>query len=141
MDVRSWLVGVKKAERDWLLQSVGNSPYCTEIIRRKADFERLVKSRRRINLSSWLFAKVAQNEVGLRIGWTLPRTVGGAVVRNRIKRWLRNYFANKPPNAGEIRLDAAFFFRGATDRDLKKLTRKELEIEIEKLLGVLQRQP
>lgn len=28
----------------------------------------------------------------LRCGWTVPRQVGSAVVRNKLKRWCRDYF-------------------------------------------------
>lgn len=35
------------------------------------------------------------NESGTtRVGWTIPKFVGGAVVRNRLKRWCREYLRN-----------------------------------------------
>ena len=43
-----------------------------------------------------------QSPVGrLRLGWTLPRQVGPAVIRNRLKRWSRVYFRERI-KAGEI---------------------------------------
>lgn len=37
----------------------------------------------------------------LRLGWTLPRQVGSAVIRNKLKRWSRVYF-RECVKAGEI---------------------------------------
>lgn len=31
---------------------------------------------------------------GLLVGWTVSRKVGNAIVRNKIKRWCREYFRN-----------------------------------------------
>jgi ribonuclease P protein component len=62
-------------------------------LRRSEDFLRLKKVGRTIHVNSWILLAYAPNSEGvLRCGWTIPKFVGTAVVRNRIRRWLREFF-------------------------------------------------
>ena len=64
-------------------------------LRRKSDFEILKKRGKRIYANSWLILNYLQNsEHTNRYGWIIPNKVGGSVLRNRIKRWCREYFRN-----------------------------------------------
>ena len=51
----------------------------------------------------------------MRCGWTLPRYVGNAVVRNRLRRWSRVYFrtllAKMEPGAKTLPIDVNLVFR------------------------------
>lgn len=66
----------------------------------------------------------------MRCGWTLPRQVGPAVIRNRLKRWSRVYFRDRlkrgeslPPGLAEgMGVDINFVFRKADGEFYKKLS-------------------
>ena len=63
------------------------------ILRNRSDFLYIVKKGQRVYPADWLvFNFVVNPEEKMRCGWTLPRQVGPAVVRNRLKRWSRVYF-------------------------------------------------
>jgi len=64
----------------------------TSRILNRADFIRLAKSGNKIH-SDCFIAAVSKSEYGhVRIGITVTKKVGNAVVRNRIKRFVREYF-------------------------------------------------
>jgi ribonuclease P protein component len=61
-------------------------------IRRKADFDRAYASGRRVSSKSFtLILRDAQLDRA-RLGLTVPKRVGNAVVRNRVRRRLREAF-------------------------------------------------
>jgi ribonuclease P protein component len=54
----------------------------------------------------------AWNEQGvLRCGWTIPKKVGTAVERNRLKRWCREYVRNEIAPKVERGLDVNIVIR------------------------------
>ena len=60
---------------------------------RSAEFERVYReSRSHGNRYLVLYAFPREDEGGVRLGLTVPRKVGGAVERNRVKRLLREAF-------------------------------------------------
>jgi ribonuclease P protein component len=60
---------------------------------RSAEFERVYReSRSHGNRYLVLYAFPRDDEGGVRLGLTVPRQVGGAVERNRVKRLLREAF-------------------------------------------------
>lgn len=65
-------------------------------LRRKSDFKELSINGKTIRSSSWFLIKYKENqELSNRYGWTISKKVGNAVLRNRLKRWLREYFRDK----------------------------------------------
>ncbi len=61
---------------------------------RSAEFERVYReSRSHGNRYLVLYAFPREDADGVRLGLTVPRQVGGAVERNRVKRLLREAFA------------------------------------------------
>jgi ribonuclease P protein component len=63
------------------------------VIRRKQDFESLKLSGLRVTPNRWLLLSFKKNDLDhCRFGWTIGSKVGSAVVRNRFKRWCRDYF-------------------------------------------------
>lgn len=58
----------------------------------------------------------------MRCGWTLPRQVGPAVVRNRLKRWSRVYFRNRLKEGAGAPADINLVFRKAEGDFYKKLS-------------------
>ena len=66
-----------------------------QTLKRRADFLALKQQGRRIRPSKWLIINYKPNEIGhLRCGWTIPKKVGKAVVRNKLKRWCRECVRN-----------------------------------------------
>ena len=62
--------------------------------------------------SQWLVMKTINNSLPLsRYGFSVSRKVGNAVVRNRVKRWLREILRATPLKAGH---DIVFIVRPAT---------------------------
>lgn len=67
---------------------VVSPPY--KVLTRRLDFVNLIKNGKRIFPSSWMIINFDLNQSSeFRIGWTVPRGVGSAVIRNRLKRWCR----------------------------------------------------
>lgn len=59
-------------------------------LKKKSDFEKLKRFGKRIFLTPWLILNVAKNsEKSMRVGYTISGKVGGAVIRNKLKRWSR----------------------------------------------------
>ena len=57
----------------------------------------------------------------MRCGWTLPRYVGSAVIRNRLRRWSRVYFRQLLDSEQTLPIDVNLVFRRAEDDFYKKL--------------------
>ena len=75
-------------------------------LRRRAEFLILQKTGRRIQVNPWLILNFKPNDLGyLRVGWTFPRYVGGAVVRNRMRRWGRELVRSLPEEGLSLGLD------------------------------------
>lgn len=65
-------------------------------LRRKSDFQELYATGKTIKVCPWFFIKYKENqEPSNRFGWSISKKIGKAVVRNRLRRWLRNYFRHK----------------------------------------------
>jgi ribonuclease P protein component len=92
------------------------------VLKRRSDFLNLAKKGQRIRLTDWLILNFMKNPEGeMRCGWTLPRQVGGAVVRNRLKRWSRQYFRNLISSGREAPVDVNLVFRRMEPGFFKKL--------------------
>lgn len=59
-------------------------------IKSRREFIHLFKRGKKFHVSHWITLNYKTNELGYpRFGWTLPKYVGTAVTRNRIRRWCR----------------------------------------------------
>lgn len=72
-------------------------------LRRPADFRRVLRGgRRRRGQRFDVVVAAGGSERGARLGLAMPKSIGGAVVRNRAKRVVREYFrlhrGTLPPN-------------------------------------------
>lgn len=106
-----------------------------------SDFSILLKSGRRKILSPWLMISYKVNECeALRFGCTISKKVGSAVIRNKLKRWTREYFLElyKEPslqpaqnnraakkNENIPKIDINLVFRPRSDEFYKALTFSE----------------
>jgi len=61
-------------------------------LRRSTDFQRCYRQGRRRGGAYATVHLIRRAEGGARLGVTVSRRVGGAVVRNRLKRWSRELF-------------------------------------------------
>lgn len=75
---------------------------------------------------------VENPEGRLRCGWTLPRQVGPAVVRNRLKRWSRVYFRERLKNGETLPIDLNLVFRKTEDDFYKKLSYERFASVVDK---------
>ena len=98
-------------------------------LKKKRDFENLRNSGVVIHVTHWLMVVCLRNSVSEnRVGWTLPKFVGNAVVRNRLRRWGRERvkvwdFAEFPKS-----LDLNFVFKKRAAGFYKTLDREEFGI-------------
>lgn len=83
----------KSESRDGAIQ-VGRTRLV--VLSRRSDFLRTFRLGKKLRPSDWVVFNVyrkSSEEIpqGLRCGWTCPKAVGNAVVRNRLKRWSRQW--------------------------------------------------
>jgi ribonuclease P protein component len=92
------------------------------VLSRRSDFLFILKHGQRVRPSDWLLMNFVRNEVKtLRCGWTLPRQIGPAVVRNRLRRWSRVYFRDRLKAGAQLPIDLNLVFRRAEENFYKKL--------------------
>lgn len=73
---------------------------------------------------------MARADQQLHVGWTIPAYVGGAVIRNRLKRWIREYLRTldhgKENQKNIIGIDVNFIFKKKSSEFFRKLERQDL---------------
>lgn len=74
----------------------------------------------------------------IRCGWTIPRQIGVAVLRNRFKRWGREYL-KKWSAVGEKSLDLNLIFKRKEKGFYKSVSHKEFDEAMDKLVAKLAR--
>ena len=73
----------------------------------------------------------------VRCGWTLPRFVGNAVTRNRLKRWCREFLRQNQSKLDVSSLDINFVFKRKDSNFYKKLNHDEFNKTIDKFFKKL----
>lgn len=64
-------------------------------LKQSYDFMRLKKEGKITRSCHWFFVNYQKNnELGVRLGLTVPRYCGKAVTRNKLKRWCKDFFRN-----------------------------------------------
>ncbi len=91
-------------------------------LRRRSDLLELKKQGRFFHINSWLAVSCRKNnQNSLRWAWTLPKKIGKAVVRNKLKRWGREFLHDfKKEN-----MDINFIFKIKKPEFYKKLSYKD----------------
>jgi ribonuclease P protein component len=75
----------------------------------------------------------------MRCGWTLPRQVGSAVIRNRLKRWSRVYLRHLLAEGLALPVDVNLVFRKAEPDFYKKLNYEQFSRILDKGWRQMQR--
>ncbi len=101
-------------------------------IRSTGDYRRIQSSGRRFRTASLIVLFTSGRSNSSRVGLTVGRRVGNAVVRNRVKRWLREAVRL---NYGRLpgRLDVVFVAVPAASRAGAKVLAAEVEQAFNKL--------
>ena len=118
------LVEEPKVVKDSQLQVVANK---LETLSHK-EVQRLFSKGRKVNLSPWVFAFFLK-EKEFRVGLTLSRKLGKACVRNRIKRWVKEFLRKEKLKTP---LHVNFIFSSHKKGFFKDLKYKEFENEFSK---------
>jgi ribonuclease P protein component len=110
-------------------------------LRSAQDFSLLRHKGRRFSPAPWLMLQWKTNVTGeIRLGCTLPKYVGSAVVRNRIRRWCREHVRkwSEPMKESEA-LDLNILFHRQKADFYKRLSHEELDASLGKALGRISR--
>jgi len=98
-----------------------------QTLKRQSDFKQLKENGKFLSASDWLLINYSKNSHGyLRPGWTVSRKVGKSVVRNRLKRWGREFVRKQSSDAVDFNLifrakKEKEFFKSLSHRDFEKV--------------------
>lgn len=102
-------------------------------LRRQSDIQLLRKQGKFVYITHWLAISVKKNDCSeLRWAWTLPKKVGNAVTRNRLKRWGRDFIRE----FYEKEIDVNFIFKVKKPEFYKNLDREEFNRALSKAFDV-----
>ena len=108
-------------------------------LERSLEFQKLRANGQSFHINSWLLVNVQKTNMDeLRLGWTIPRQVGTAVVRNRLRRWGREYLRRWSETAGKS-LDINLIFKRQEKGFYRLLNHKEFDEAFKKLSHKLER--
>jgi ribonuclease P protein component len=97
-----------------------------ERLRRSTDYQRCYREGRRRSGALATLHFVSNGLEHPRLGVTVSRKVGGAVVRNRLKRWTRDYFRRQAPRTALDGVDLVVHFKPAAGSASGAAVRDEL---------------
>ena len=92
------------------------------VLKSSKDFERLKFKGSKVFLDKKILVSYLNNNLDHhRVGWTLPRSVGNAVLRNRLKRYSREFFRTQSQFISKSKLDVNLVFLKSGSAHLKKM--------------------
>jgi ribonuclease P protein component len=104
---------------------VANKKKTVSIIKSHSDFVKIRNDGQSITVNRWLLVSFVKNEKeGLRVGWTIPSYIGGAVIRNRYKRWIRDNLKSVSEGLHKIPLDVNILLRRRDAEFYRNVTRE-----------------
>lgn len=108
-----------------------NSPFRTLL--KRADFLNLKARGFSIHIDGWLLVNLRKTELQkFRCGFTLPRQTGTAVVRNRLRRWGKEYY-RKWCLKNSASLDLNLIFKRKDKGFYASMTHQEFDVAMDKL--------
>ena len=123
-----------------------------KVLHRSEEFKKIRLQGQKIRPVKWIIFNYMRTEnEEFRCGWTIPKKTGSAVVRNRLKRWCREFLKSKSPKKKEEAkgealknpfpsLDLNIVVLGICGREFyKNLSHREFQYFLEKAWQGLQR--
>lgn len=108
-------------------------------IKKRSDFVRMNAKASRFVVSSFILQMVANPQLAegeMRVGYTVTKKLGGAVVRNRIKRRLREAVRKAAPTHAKPGRDYVFIARSKAEAcDFAELVR-EMEFAFSRIKAI-----
>lgn len=123
---------VKKSSRREAVASGKPRRRRLRVLTRRSDFLRTFRSGRKIRPADWIVFNFAISET-FGCGWTCPKAVGAAPMRNRLKRWTREWLRQKLKTEDESpRVDLNIGFRPMPADFYKLLKRSDFNQSMER---------
>lgn len=95
----------------------------SQVIKRSSEFLSLKEAGKKCWGAKWLLLNYQKNSLGrLRFGTTASRKVGPAVVRNKLKRWVREYFRSSFQTGNPVEIDINIIFIPSDSKFYKDLS-------------------
>jgi len=96
-------------------------------LRRSSDFLYIKENGKKIYSGRWILLNYIENQQkSHRFGWTISSKVGSAVLRNKFKRWCRE-FLKKETLTTDKNYDVNIILRVSRNVDFKKLSFDEFQ--------------
>lgn len=96
------------------------------VLKSSKDFERLKLKGSKVFLGKKILVCYLKNDLEFhRVGWTLPRAVGNAVLRNRLKRFAREFFRTENQLISQSKIDVNLVFLKSGSDQFKKMDYNE----------------
>ena len=116
---------------------MGNSRFRS--LSSRSEFLRLKAKGQVFHVNSWLLVNLGRTEADIvRCGWTIPKQIGSAVLRNRFRRWGREYLRRWATDS-KLSLDMNLIFKRKEPGFYKSVSHKDFDGAMEKLVARLQR--
>lgn len=101
-------------------------------------YANLKASGSRVRIGHWALVNYGLNDLRcVRFGFTVPRYVGSAVLRNKLKRWGREFFRGFKADLGSLDINVVFLKK--TPEFYKSLTKIEFDTALGQALGKMVR--
>ncbi|MCB9072655.1 MAG: ribonuclease P protein component [Bdellovibrionaceae bacterium] len=105
-------------------------------LKSRKEFADLRKTGKKLRPSSWLLINYATHrESEIYLGITIPANVASAAIRNRLKRWSRDYFRGMKKSGLVANL---IFLKQKTPEFFKQLRRHEFDEALETFFKKIQ---
>lgn len=103
------------------------------VLTRKSDFEHLKKRGKRLYPCDWMIVNYLPNPLDqMRCGWVVSKKIGKATVRNKIKRWCREFFREVAKGDDIKSVDINVVLKEKDETFYKKRTYKEFKGYLQK---------
>ncbi len=107
-----------------------------QTLKRRSEFLRILKLGRKQKASQWLTAAYLKTESGqLRVGWTIPKQVGKAVLRNRLKRLMRESLKKIRTPQQFLGADINMIFRSSAREMIEKVDYEQMKQVFQKVIN------
>ena len=94
----------------------------------------------RVYPNKWMYLNFLKNhQKKIRYGWTISKNVGPSVVRNKLKRWCRQYFREKALDFSDLCVDVNIILRPYGKIFYKKIKYCEFIKSLEKGLKLIRK--